>query len=396
MSAVLCPNCNAALPPEEIGEGWCETCGKRIPSGLLTAVARSPGRVAPFPRRADGRVPDDGSVPCRLCGAEAPTRYVVFYQNIGMVFLRVHRTVEGHLCKPCIHRSFWEFTAITLFLGWWGVISLVMTPFLLLNNVARYVGCLGLKRGSDPWHVPGVRVRPHRGGTVLALGVLSLFCVAGFLLGPLAFLLARSDLRAMREGRMDRAGADTTRAGQICGVLGTILWLLALIAVLNPFSEHGHAPLPLARGRIIRSTDGKSQVRVPAGWSVKSGLNREATLQVADTDHHAFFIVLTESKRDFAESFTYRDHAHKTLEHMARGLADVTITGAPTELVVGGRPGVRYEVQGTLDHLRVVFLHTTVDGDESFHQVLAWTVPSRLESNRKTLEDIISSFAETN
>jgi hypothetical protein len=82
---------------------------------------------------------------CQSCGVEAPTRHVAFYQNIGALVVRFHKAVEGDLCKACIHRYFWKFTATTFFLGWWGTISLFVTPFFLLNNVGRYLFCLGMK-----------------------------------------------------------------------------------------------------------------------------------------------------------------------------------------------------------------------------------------------------------
>lgn len=41
MSSVTCPFCNAVVPPEEVAEGWCENCGKRLP----TFGFRSPGSV---------------------------------------------------------------------------------------------------------------------------------------------------------------------------------------------------------------------------------------------------------------------------------------------------------------------------------------------------------------
>ena len=34
-------------------------------------------------------------------------------------------------------------TTTTLFLGWWGTISMVVTPFFLLNNMGRYLLYLG-------------------------------------------------------------------------------------------------------------------------------------------------------------------------------------------------------------------------------------------------------------
>ncbi|MEW6126957.1 MAG: hypothetical protein AB1757_07955 [Acidobacteriota bacterium] len=79
---------------------------------------------------------------CQLCGVSAETRYVAFYQNIGALIIRFHKSIKGELCKNCIHEQFWSHTLITSVLGWWGVISLIVTPFFLINNIARYLMCL--------------------------------------------------------------------------------------------------------------------------------------------------------------------------------------------------------------------------------------------------------------
>jgi len=79
---------------------------------------------------------------CQACGVEAPTKYVSFHQNIGMLVMRQSRSVSGNLCKSCIHSNFWQLTGITFFLGWWGAHSIIITPFLLLNNIGRYMFCL--------------------------------------------------------------------------------------------------------------------------------------------------------------------------------------------------------------------------------------------------------------
>lgn len=81
---------------------------------------------------------------CQSCGIEAPTKYIAFYQNIGALFVRFHKSMEGELCKSCIHRHFWSFTGVNLLLGWWGTISLLVTPFFILNNVFRYMSCLAM------------------------------------------------------------------------------------------------------------------------------------------------------------------------------------------------------------------------------------------------------------
>lgn len=81
---------------------------------------------------------------CQNCGIEAPTKYVAFYQNIGALVVRFSKSIEGELCKSCIHRYFWSFTGINCTLGWWGYISLVVTPFFILNNTFRYLTCLSM------------------------------------------------------------------------------------------------------------------------------------------------------------------------------------------------------------------------------------------------------------
>lgn len=81
---------------------------------------------------------------CQLCGVEAPTKHASFHQNIGLLVLRFHQSVEGQLCKSCIHKEFWKKTLVNLTLGWWGFISLIVTPFFILNNVVRYAMCATL------------------------------------------------------------------------------------------------------------------------------------------------------------------------------------------------------------------------------------------------------------
>ncbi|MBS3734754.1 MAG: DUF4339 domain-containing protein [Phycisphaerae bacterium] len=67
-------------------------------------------------------------------------------------------------------------------------------------------------------------VKPHRGGAVLALGIVGL--TACFICGIIAWSMGRTDLREMAAGRMDRSGEGLTKAGKICGIVGTILGIL--------------------------------------------------------------------------------------------------------------------------------------------------------------------------
>ena len=90
----------------------------------------------------------------------------------------------------------------------------------------------------DDFHRPGrvrKRFNPHRGGLILALGLIALvggfsFCLPA-MLGPVAWALGSWDLREIRAGRMDPEGAGMTQAGHVCGIVATGLLVLGTLVV---------------------------------------------------------------------------------------------------------------------------------------------------------------------
>jgi hypothetical protein len=96
----------------------------------------------------------------------------------------------------------------------------------------------------------GSGVAPHRGNTILTLGIIGLatnlvgyisccccaplylvFGVASIAMGVPAWIMANSDLRAMNEGRMDPSGQGATKTGMILGIICVALTVLTLITV---------------------------------------------------------------------------------------------------------------------------------------------------------------------
>jgi hypothetical protein len=73
------------------------------------------------------------------------------------------------------------------------------------------------------------RVAPHRGAAVLTLGILGFVC---FICGIIGWAMGSADLRAMRDGRMDRSGQQMTSAGHICGIVSTLLGVVGLLFYL--------------------------------------------------------------------------------------------------------------------------------------------------------------------
>ena len=72
-------------------------------------------------------------------------------------------------------------------------------------------------------------MKPHRGTVILVLGILSLVVCGP--LGIAAWVMGSGDMKEMDAGTMDSAGRGTTQAGKICGIIGTVLFVLSLILI---------------------------------------------------------------------------------------------------------------------------------------------------------------------
>ncbi len=72
---------------------------------------------------------------------------------------------------------------------------------------------------------------PHKGEMILIFGLLSLFLPAfSVIFALMAWIMGSSDLREMREGRMDPAGESMTQAGRIMGMISVGLHMLVILA----------------------------------------------------------------------------------------------------------------------------------------------------------------------
>lgn len=98
---------------------------------------------------------------CQACGCYAETKYVEFYQNIGAFVMRFSQHVKGNLCKRCINHYFWKFTLTTLAVGWLGMISLILAPIFIINNVVRFLTTMGMTTEVTGQATKRPPVSPH-------------------------------------------------------------------------------------------------------------------------------------------------------------------------------------------------------------------------------------------
>jgi predicted Zn finger-like uncharacterized protein len=76
---------------------------------------------------------------------------------------------------------------------------------------------------------------PHRGGMILAFGIIGLVSGLGIIFGPIAWLMGNTDLREMQAGNMDPEGESMTQTGRILGMIATILSIVGIVIACGIF-----------------------------------------------------------------------------------------------------------------------------------------------------------------
>lgn len=166
-----------------------------------------------------------GGSHCDQCGVQGPVKHATFMQNIGMLVVRFPKTRQGRMCRRCIDESFWSFTLVTGFLGWWGMISFIYSMISIPTNIINYLGALKLpeppREAYDRAGIPTVAWPGWRIATLL-LGIFGgLFSVL-WTLGIVSALVES----AQNEG-LDPAGVV------IMGVFLVLGWLIPVAMILG-------------------------------------------------------------------------------------------------------------------------------------------------------------------
>jgi len=168
-----------------------------LPSNYAApAMGYGPPVPVPAPRMVAapqvGWAPQPGAgTSCQVCGRDAPVKLVTFMQNIGLLFMRLPKTVRGYLCRHCIDKYFFEMTTITFFFGWWGVISFIYTLIALPTNLYNYFSALGLQ--APPDDLRSLDAKKTRSVLMIVAGLLVGLFAALWTLVAFSLLLSDDD-----------------------------------------------------------------------------------------------------------------------------------------------------------------------------------------------------------
>ncbi|MEU6382003.1 hypothetical protein ABZ847_00420 [Streptomyces bauhiniae] len=116
---------------------------------------------------------------CGVCGA-GPAAPVTVRGHQGMIVIMRSLKRQGVFCRNCALSVFREMQAETLITGWWGLLSVVITPIVLLTNLGALSGIKRIPAPVTPgWRPPldpgkPVFQRPEGVAVLIPLGLLGM------------------------------------------------------------------------------------------------------------------------------------------------------------------------------------------------------------------------------
>lgn len=140
----------------------------------------------------------------------------------------------------------------------------------------------------------------------------------------------------------------------------------------------------------IVSADGKVKVTTSGFWVKMTELNKTASLHAGHKDKGMYLLVFRDAKPDF-QNFTLEKHHQITRDRMLQKMKNASASD-PVSLTIDNHPALQDEVSGTQNGTDIVFLHTSVNDEHHFEQILAWTLKSRWPQQNAQLREITNTF----
>jgi len=150
----------------------------------------------------------------------------------------------------------------------------------------------------------------------------------------------------------------------------------------------------LGRPTVLTSPDGKFQLTVPAGWQERPSLHAKATIKAANPFEETYVIVISENKIDFASDMTLDTFTDLTRRSMLSKVTEGDST-PPLPVKISGNDGRQYVLEGVVDNIRISYVITAVETAEHYHQIITWTLRSRIDQKQATLLKVTESFRPT-
>jgi hypothetical protein len=185
----------------------------------------------------------------------------------------------------------------------------------------------------------------------------------------------------------------------MAGARTAVMWLVATISVIVLAflygRQRGHtmvarAETPSSADWVLADDHGFAELVLPATWG-RFHPDKAGNPQAKQTTGARYVQIVSESKGDFAEDVTLDGHSEMTRRLLGKNLTLLDMHG-PMYRFVGGFAAVQYECDAVRNSIRLKVLHTSVNGDRAFHQIVCRSPWSQYD--RTAFEHLLDGFRE--
>jgi len=141
----------------------------------------------------------------------------------------------------------------------------------------------------------------------------------------------------------------------------------------------------------VTSPESTLTMQFPAQWEQNDELHEEASIKMNLLSKEMYMIVLEESAEDFTDDFTLAAYADVIQTSMLGQLTDGETTEVGETTVGDALSALQFELMGAVNNIKVKYQVTCFQTDETFYQVIAWSLKSRYDDAVPVFSDILQS-----
>ncbi|MEM8808293.1 MAG: hypothetical protein AAGF01_19915 [Cyanobacteria bacterium P01_G01_bin.38] len=143
---------------------------------------------------------------------------------------------------------------------------------------------------------------------------------------------------------------------------------------------------------LVRNEPKGIQLITPNSWEQVDSLRPDADIYIANEPENTYVMVLVDNLSATVQQFTLSDNASQYRRVLVDQLDTYNGQTATSITSVNGQPAEQYEIRGEIDGTAVVYVHTTIRGEENYYQVVGWTRDDQYDARRQELQQVITSF----
>ncbi len=150
---------------------------------------------------------------------------------------------------------------------------------------------------------------------------------------------------------------------------------------------------PAIAGEVLVSNQGIVQLNRPQGWTDQLTKEDTLNLKMANATGDAHLTLQTRAKKDLPQ-LSLEKFAKLGREAGLQSMNELKITGPTDVALVNGYPAIQYQFEGKVEGADTVLLHTAIESQNYFHQILAGSSRFGFARHQDPLQKIIQTFQE--